>query len=259
MNSLFDIRPKIYTTNHQLSAEMSKYLSTGFDGQMVPPVALLDGLAIMYGILRGTGDIIRVCEELNHPYLYCDHSFFNQTRSNVAHGNFSGYFRLIKNGRYFNETENKPLDRWRKLNITMKPWRKTGSKIVVAPVSAHVARLEQFDPHAWLQATVATLAKFTDRQIEIKPKDGDKPLSAVLKDAWALVTMDSNAAAEAILHGIPVITSSKNAASPVGLTDLKMIEEVITPEREQWAANLAYQQFTIEEITNGVAKEILYG
>lgn len=261
-NSIFDVRPKVYVTDHSLSQEASQILAKGFDAQMVPPVTLLDGLAIGYGILRGVGNIIHQAEEANRPYLYCDHSFFSQTRSQVQKGLWNGYFRLIKNGRYTHDVDNVPSDRWDALSIPLKPWRTNGSKVVVAPMSKFVAFHEYGKMDAanlWLQQIMTVLTEVTDRPIEIKPKDSEKPLKYALEDAWCLVTHDSMAAVEAAILGIPVFTSKNNAAAPVAEMDLERIEAPHTPDREEWLRKLAYQQFTVEEIKNGTAREILYG
>lgn len=260
---LFEINPKVYTTEHALSQEAGQILAQGFGGQIVPPVTLLPGLAIAYGILRGTGEIIKTAEEHEHPYLYVDHSFFPKTRSNVMKGDWSGYLRLIKNGRYIHDVGDVPGDRFASLKVPVKPWRKTGESVVIAPMSRFVAHHEFGSTEAakiWLQRTIESLTQVTDRRIVIKPKDDVKPLKQVLKDekAWCLVTHDSMAAVEAAVQGVPVFTSKENAAAPVANFEWNRIEAPIMPEREQWLHNLAYMQFTGQEIVSGYAKEILY-
>ncbi len=250
-----NVRPKFYRTDHFLSQHVGHHVCQGFDAQSVPPVALLPGLAIVYGILRGCGDIMKAAEEAKQDYLYIDHSFFKQTRSNADE---FGYYRCIKNGRYHHPIADMPSDRFEQLDIELKPWRTHGDHIVVVPISTFVAEYEGIDGREWLRRTVATLVRFTQRDIIIKPKDTDQSLAETLKNAHALVCLDSNAATEAIISGIPVFCSKQNAAAPVADEVLNMIETPQMPHREQWAYNLAYQQFTLAEIASGYAKKVLY-
>ncbi len=78
---------------------------------------------------------------------------------------------------------------------------------------------------------------------------------------FALVTFNSVAATESIFHGIPVFTlAPANAASPMGLQDLSLIETPKYPDADelyQWACHLSYGQFHISELKNGKAMEML--
>lgn len=240
---------RVYVTNHDVCKEMSEILAQGFNAQKVPALALLPGLALMYGILRGTGDIIKECVDSDHPYIYCDHSFFSQTRYS--------YYRLIKNGRHTHKTKDYDDDRWRKLGIEVQPWRTSGKHIVVVPMSSFVGEFEGIDPKVWLAEIVGQIANFTDREILIKPKDSEQSLDATLANAHALVAYDSNAAVDAAIRGIPVFTAADNAAFAVSSPFINNIETPEMPERQQWLNNLAYQQFTHDEIKRGYARKVL--
>lgn len=254
-----EIKRFVYETQHPINQAVSKVLAKGFNARTVPPVVKLDGLSIFYGILRGTGEIMQQCEQDGSPFVYCDHSFFSQTRATVGRGDYSGYFRLIKNGRYSHNTQDHTDDRWLDLDIDIAPWKKDGEHIVVVPLSSYVAKLNGIDPQAWLGQTIHAISQCTDRDIVIKPKDSDAPLSHVLKRAHALVTLDSNAAVDAAVMGVPVFTSTINAAAPIANFNIADIETPNYPDRQQWLNNLAYQQFTLSEILNGYAMNVLYG
>jgi hypothetical protein len=116
---------------------------------------------------------------------------------------------------------------------------------------------------------VATLKKYTDRPIIVRqraPKRIDRvqsdPLSVALaKDVHALVTFNSVAATEAIMHGIPAfVLAPSNAARPVGNTDLSQIETPYYPDSDKlnaWVRHLAYGQFHVDELRDGTAFRIL--
>lgn len=266
----------VYSTGHVLNEQMSATLAAGFRAEKSPaclrsvhasqhgavyefiPVSpRKDALTVVYGILRGTGDILKECEDDGQDYLYCDHAYFDACRANIPQGSLEGYFRLVPNDRYFRDGGRMPSDRWDALGLAVKPWRKAGKHIVVIPVSKFVAGYQGFDPQDWLRETVEELRKHTDRRIVIKPKDADQHFSAVLENAWAVVTLESNAAVQAIINGVPAFTSTSAAAAPMACQDLSLIETPPMPEREQHLWDLSYQQFSRDEIRDGTARGIL--
>lgn len=261
-----------YVTNHYNNIEMSKALIAGFEAQPIQSqrvynkerhvledtFAVYRGLGIGYGILRGVGDVMNAYEEADLPFLYCDHSMFGQRRTKMAQ-NLEGYYRCIKNGRYSHQVPDCPPDRFSRLHLEVAPWRPTGSHIVVCPLSTYVANYIGVNADEWLMDTMAMLAFYTDRDLIVKPKDDQTPLEDVLKDAWALVTYESNAAVDAALLGVPVFCQKTAAAAPIGNFELQHIERPDMPDRQQWLNNLAYMQFTKHEIINGTAADILYG
>jgi len=93
----------------------------------------------------------------------------------------------------------------------------------------------------------------------MKPQPGEQaePLPEALERAHALVTHSSNVAIEAACLGTPIFVDTASAAAPVGLTDLSMIEAPVYPDREEWLAHLAYNQFSFEEIGDGRAWQML--
>lgn len=259
----------VYTTGHPINENVSNFLVQGFDAErvsvrdarLVDPlqgkqITPLPGISMFYGILRGTGHILKKCDEIGEPYIYVDHSYFSQHRVNVHNIN-SGYFRMVKNGRYVHDTPDYTSDRFDKLDIDVKDWRTSGEHIVVAPMSSFVAKLNGWNPSQWLETVVQTLREHTDRKIVIKPKDSDVPLAEVLQDAHAFVTFDSHSAIDAVLAGIPAYSMPDSSVAPVANFNLSTIEEPEMPDRQQWLNNLAYMQFTIDEILNGEAKSIL--
>lgn len=266
----------VYSTGHVLNEQMSASLAKGFKAEkrpacyrtvhatlngaryeFVPVSPRPDTLSVVYGILRGTGDILKDCERDRQDYIYCDHSYFDACRSNIPEGKLDGYFRLVPNDRYFRYGGQMPSDRWDALGIQVKPWRKAGKHIVVVPVSKFVAEYRGFDPQEWLKDTVEEIRQHTARRIVVKPKDADQPFASVLEGAWAVVTLESNAAVQAIINGVPAFTSVSAAAAPMACQDFALLEDPPMPEREQHLWDLSYQQFNRAEIQDGTARGIL--
>lgn len=234
----------VYCTNHTHSRVVCHAFAEGHDGKIVPPVKLLDGPAMVYGILRGCGDIVRECEWVGRTYYYVDHGYFKR-------GYYDGYFRVVRNGfqiRVWDTTADP--ERWENLKIPLEPWKKTGKHVLVCPISQYLGDFLGIDPQKWTAAVVREISLHTDRPIVVKPKDGE-PLSKALEDAWCLVTHSSNAAVDALVNGIPVVTFGRSAAGDIAWT-LREIESPVWRERINWARALANNQFTLDEIRQGL-------
>ena len=83
---------------------------------------------------------------------------------------------------------------------------------------------------------------------------------ALKNDIHCLITFNSIAATEALLLGKPAITLGPNAAQLLCSQSLAAVETPYIPtldEVEEWAAHLAYSQFTELEMRNGYAWSIL--
>jgi hypothetical protein len=71
--------------------------------------------------------------------------------------------------------------------------------------------------------------------------------------------MNSMAALESVLYGIPAFVSIPCAASPLASTDLSQLKNPYRPKYkliERHCKNLAYTQFTIDEIVSGLAYKL---
>jgi hypothetical protein len=114
----------------------------------------------------------------------------------------------------------------------------------------------------WLECTLQTLRKFTDRPIKVrhKPRGGGTsgpaaaliPFAEEARNAHAVVTTLSMAAVEAACLGIPVFCHEQGPARPIALTDLSLIESPIKPDRNAWLNTLSYFQFTEKELSQGI-------
>ena len=232
--------PVIYATNHVHSQVVCRALQKGTGAKIAPPVSLLEGNAIVYGILRGCGEIIRQCEWIGRDYVYVDHGYFKR-------GYYDGYFRTCRNGLQAEIERDCPPDRWEALGQDLRPW-KSGRHILVCPISGYLGKFLNIDPHKWTEMVVRELSRHTDRPIVVKHKDGT-PLP--LKDAHCLVTYTSNASVDALISGVPVIILGNHPAKDLSWT-FADIESPKYPDREQWCWNLAHHQLSLEEIERGV-------
>ena len=106
----------------------------------------------------------------------------------------------------------------------------------------------------WLENTVTTLKKHTDRPIEIRykprangtsgPSVAKIPFEEQAKDTYCVVTSISLCAVEAQLLGIPTICHTDSFAKDISSINIEEIENPKRVDTMQWFYNLAYSQFT---------------
>jgi len=138
-------------------------------------------------------------------------------------------------------------------------------------MSAKAAMAEELRPGHWEAKTIARLKRLTDRPIVFRPKPNcraarpiagstfapTQPLDDALRDCHAVVTHHSNVAVDALLAGVPVFCES-GVASVLGCADINAIEQPIMPAgRAQWAADLAWCQWNVQEMRDGLAYKYL--
>ena len=203
---------------------------------------------------------MRACEEIGRDYYYIDTGYFGNLRKKLYH-------RITKNAmQNIGPVIERPFDRLEATGWRRKKFR-PGKNILVCPPSAKAMAYFGHDLDQWMEETIKTIEKYTDRPIVIRKKlsrrergTTDTMEMALEQDVHCLVTFNSIAATEALLNGKPAFTLGPNAAHSLSLQDLSRIEKPYIPtteELEAWAAHLAYCQFTEAEMRDGTAWRIL--
>lgn len=174
---------------------------------------------------------------------------------------------LVKrnNSRYLKTLEYIKLDFGLREDDFLKPWKTSGNKIMLCPPSEKVAAVTGIDVSKWISNVSEEIKKYSDREIIIrtKPKSRSERVGtntiqdALDQDIYMVVTYNSIAATESIIHGVPALTLGPNAASKVSLNKIKNINNPIYPNRQLWLNNLAYGQFHITEYRDGTAWKYL--
>lgn len=151
--------------------------------------------------------------------------------------------------------------RLKKLGIDIKPWQKNGKRIIVCAQSDEFMRTvacRQDGAAGWNKQVLSQLAQQTDREIVLRDKQTKRPLAADLQDAWLLVTHSSTAAIEALIAGVPVILTDKTCMAAGFSTPFDEIDRPHHKDgREAWLARLADSQWTLDEMKNGTAWNML--
>ena len=187
-------------------------------------------------VLGLTGNDIQNLVANGRDFLYIDHSYLNR-------GWHNGMFRLTRGWTHLTRILPRPDDRFRKFNVKVEPWRKTGEKVVVIPPTPFQCAIGE---HGWTDRTVARLRQITDRPVVVKHSKGGLP--EFLTDAWCVVTWASVAGMEAMLMGIPVFAASTCCCAPVSSGPLENVERPEYPDREPWLHSLAYASWHRSEL-----------
>ena len=203
---------------------------------------------------------MNACRDQGRDYYYIDTGYFGNGRKKTYH-------RITKNAmQQIGPVKHRPRDRLAMTGVGPRKFR-SGRNILLAPPSQKLLMCYDIDLDAWLEETITMIKLYTDREIVVRNKQSrsvrqssDTMEMALEKDIHCLVTFSSIAAVEAVLLGKPAIVLGPCAAEPVCSKSLKDIESPFIPtldEVEEWAAHLAYCQFTELEMRDGTAWKIL--
>ena len=216
---------------------------------------------LFQGLMRGADKIYRLAQERGKDFYFIDHPYFFRKEYIDDHS----YMRFVKNDFSISKitnTDPKKYDYFRKIQpktFEIKPWQKTGSKIIILPPSYWLCHTIGLVQKKLLDNTINTIKQFTDREIVVRYKmingiPNSKSFDEELKDAHCVVSMQTNAATTAVLKGIPSFTlfDKYSPAVPVSLQDLSKIETPLYADnREEWLINLCNHNYTKKEIISG--------
>lgn len=222
---------------------------------------------ILRGILKKK--IIYQCWKDKRDFYYMDTGYFGNERTASNPNGWKYWHRIVKNNLQHGEIIKRPDDRFKHFGKKFQPWKKIGTKILIAAPDEKPCKFYGTTQEEWVNTTVETIKQYTDRPVVVRERAKnriDRVVHNTLQEAldddvFALVTFNSVAAIESIFHGIPAFTlAPANAASPVSLQDLSKIENPYYPDADKlyaWGCHLSYGQYHISELKNGKALELL--
>ncbi|WP_341706531.1 hypothetical protein [Halopseudomonas sp.] len=158
-------------------------------------------------------------------------------------------------------------------HFTMQPWKDGGEYVLLLGQVPGDASLQGRDLMPWYEQTAERAAAAYGLPVRFRPhpqteRKGIKQqlrnavnsrctLEEDLAGAAAAITFNSNSAVDAVLAGVPAVTMDQGAMA-WDVTGHK-VGELLKPERERWAAELAWKQWTLSEIESGAALKGLVG
>lgn len=201
---------------------------------------------------------------------------------------------FLNRSAHWGEEKSYPDDRLKKLNLSFNGWQENNdpeSPIVVALQLQGDASLRNNDINDWCIRTINELRKYTTRPIEIRthPAISEKGMAnhdelfkyfcfnkidnltfvdgkkvswdEQLENCYCVVSYTSGLAIDAVLKGIPVIACDEGSfAYSIGERHIENINNLnlaTDKDVKQWLNNLAYCQWTPEEMKSGHVWSVL--
>lgn len=225
-------------------------------------------------LIRGiaNGKIAKEVRQRNQDFYFIETGYLGNYRCD---NNLTGrkvYHRIVKNDmQHCDRIMDVPDDRYQQLidfnpNMRYHGWKRSGSKILVVLPTDKPFQYYNADRDQWIHDVETTIRQHSDREIVWREKVGRSERTnstiydALDDDIYCLVTYNSIAAVEAIQYGIPAFALAPTAAAPVCSDDLTQIEHPVMLDEDiiyKWLCNIAYGQFTLNEILTGVAWQLV--
>lgn len=176
--------------------------------------------------------------------------------------------------------QSRPGDRWEKMGLRLRermPIPRGGGHVLLIGSSAKFHETMRLtDPTAWGRQVVKALSRHGFDRVTYRPKPswkyaepipgsvfdhgGKTSIAGALAGAHCSITYASIGCVDSISAGVPCITLGNGVSRPISSNFMKDTPDPFwapRPQREQWAANLAYSNFTPAEIADGTAWKIL--
>jgi len=170
-------------------------------------------------------------------------------------------------------------DRWKKFNISLRPWKQTGDNIIICGQHSNSHQWRNNPPMTkWIEEQIQKIREHTEKPIVIRPHPrhrvaidttkfrnvkiigpkrdhntyDDTDLNKAFENAWTVINHSSNPAIQAVFNGIPVFVSESSLCYDIGNSDYKDIENPVMPDRQNWCNQLSYTEWFPDEIEQGI-------
>lgn len=205
----------------------------------------------------GNEELLVTKIDKGYPMWFIDSGYTNFLEFNKK------WHRLVRNHLHTGEFFKAPVSRLDGFKKFPVPWRKGGDTILVIEPGPFAASVFHIDLKTWKYEIEQELRKHTNRPIKFREK---KPLRQRTKlfdellfndEYYCVVSLNSNAATEAIWAGIPAITLGQHVSNPVTKNSLSDINDLYYGDITEWLCMLSYSQFTKEELMDGTAVHLV--
>lgn len=235
-------------------------------------------VAVIFGLQGGTDAILRDQRARGTPVVVVDMGYVKRGNTIAARQQPHAVYWSVGlnglNGHADSLTGPMPGDRWRALGVSLQSWRTEGTHVLVCGQRPFDAAIPRIDPSVWARETVTLLQSLTQRPIVFRPHPEDAGHRRIphvtysvhphlvddLRNCHAVVAYNSNSLVEAVIAGIPAFALGEGSmVEAVSEHILDQIEQPSFPDRQQWAHDLAYRQYTWPEFASGLAwRNLLY-
>jgi hypothetical protein len=217
--------------------------------------------AIFWGYVETCQAIMKGYTEAGKAAVYLDLAYWHRdTHYKVAVG--------ARHPTVYFQRRRHPADRRQFFGVVPKAYKQQpkDAPILFAGLSQKAAWAENEGPWGQYEArAIASIRRYTTRPIIYRTKvrgtakpipgtihsDLTKLLQPLLEKAHCVVTRHSNVAVDGLVEGIPCF-AWHGVGSVMGLQDVSKIETPYYPEdREQWLNDVAYCQWSMDEMKDG--------
>ena len=250
-----------------LSIEES--LVVGSNGKLTENPDDVSKPLVVRGVIKK--DHVNRCKQIGRDFYYIDTGYLGNFPSVGNPGGKKIWHRVVKNENQHSTIREVPSDRWDALvkqdpNLRWTGWKTHSKKILLVMPNPKACKYYNVDYDTWVEQTQKEIAKYSDLPVEIRIKgsrsernQGYTIHNAFDSGVYATVAFNSIAALESIVYGIPAFVSVPCAASPLASNDLSQLSTPFKPDSDlilKQCHNIAYGQFTKDEILNGTAYEL---
>ena len=226
-----------------------------------PTFEKVDSPVAVWGCLRGTEAVIDEAGQKEQDWYFFDHAYvMNEDKHNVNFKLKDRVYRCTKNAQIINEIDELSDDDYKRIekyeeHIQLEPWKKDGKYILVFEPSDFAKRW--WEVPDWTEDTIKLLKANTDLEIRIRKKNSLVSFESEVKGAKAVVSLQSAAAIQAHIWGIPGYCAEMSAAYPVSHSmemipkGLDSIQYIPDHHRQRWLNSILANQYTMTEIADG--------
>ena len=220
---------------------------------------------VLWGLIGNNPQIMKSDDN----YIFCDMPYngrYDPTNVRLL-GWDNTYWRWCANSLHDNRRLNVPADRFLEWSDGVKPWQPSGEHILICPSSQTMTHyMTGMTVEQWVQKVVDYVSDQTDRPIKLRlkprgkgtsgPSVAKKSIEDELENAYCLITAGSLTSIDALKAGVPVISTNKKFAPSAWCSNsLHQINNIKLYDREQLFYNLAYKQYSIKEMREGICYE----
>lgn len=219
---------------------------------------------VYWGLIGDNHNDINYSRECELPWIFTDMPY----KGRLKNENYDdSYWRFGYKSIHDTRRLNAPSDRWEAWNDTIKPWQSGGDHILICPSSNAMTRyMHGMNAEEWASMVKAKLKQHTNRPVMVRykpraagtsgPDVAKISIEKDLQGCHAIVTSGSLTAIDALRNGVPVFGTSKVCPSAWCTNwDLESINKPYKYDREHLFYDLAYKQFSIREMREGICYE----
>ena len=182
----------------------------------------------VWGCLRGTEAVIDEAGQNEQDWYFFDHAYVMNESKHMPNMKLKDrVYRVTKNAQLINDIDELSYDDYNRIekykeHVQLEPWKKDGKYILVFEPSDFAKRW--WEVPNWTEDTILLLKRNTNLDIRIRMKNSLISFESEVKGAKAVVSLQSAAAIQAHIWGIPGYCAEMSAAYPVSHS-MDMIEQ----------------------------------